>query len=379
MSPHSKTYAPAKTSKSWQVIFLIIRLLLAAVFIFSGFVKIIDPLGFTYKIEDYLTAFGTFFIYFKPLALPASIALSAFELVMGLCLLFRVHIRYTALFSFLFMCVMTALTLYTVIANPVSDCGCFGDALILSNNATFAKNVVLLVLTIALLIYAKRMRSIFSPIAEWSILALFVAGCIALSVYCWAYLPLIDFRPYKIGVNIPEAMSIPDGAPRDVYETTFIYEKDGKQQEFTLENYPKNDSAWVFIDQKSVLISKGDEPKITEFSIMDALYGDITEDVLYHEGNVYLLVIYDVNKTSEKGAKRAEKIYREAMVRGDKFLALTGSSKSDVELFTQQTGVTYPFFETDPTTLKTIIRSNPGLVLINNGIIMDKKPWRRLK
>ena len=368
----------AKPSKGWQVTFLIIRLLLAAVFIFSGFVKVIDPLGFTYKIEDYLTAFGTFFVYFKPLALPASIALCAFELVMGLCLLFRIHIRYTALFSFLFMCVMTALTLYTAIANPVSDCGCFGDAVILSNSATFYKNVVLLALTIAFFIYAKRLKSTLSLIKEWGVLAAFVVGSIALSIYCLAYLPIIDFRPYKVGVNMPEAMSVPENS-RDVYETTFIYEKDGVQQEFTIADYPRNDSTWVFIDQKSVLIAEGEKPKITNFSIVDEFYDDITYDVLNYSGNVYLLVMYDVNKASEKGAKRAEKIYQEAVAHGDWFIALTASSESDITSFIQRTGVTYPFYESDPTTLKTVIRSNPGLVHIKNGEIVKKQPWRRLK
>jgi hypothetical protein len=193
-------------------------------------------------------------------------------------------------------------------------------------------------------------------------------------------LPLIDFRPYKVGTDIQAAMSIPDGAKGDVYETTFIYEKDGVQQEFTLENYPKNDSTWVFVDQKNVLISKGDTPAITDFSIFDAYYDDITYDVLnYDEGNVYLLVMYDVNKASEKGAIYAEKIYKEAEARGDMFLALTASSESDIEMFVRKTGVTYPFFATDPITLKTIVRSNPGLLLLNKGKVMDKWSWRELK
>ena len=369
-----------KNMSAKQVAFLVIRLLLAVVFIFSGFVKLIDPLGFAYKIEDYLIAFGSFFVSFTPLALPASIALSTFEMVLGLCLLFRIHIRYTALFTFLFMCVMTALTLYTFIANPVSDCGCFGDAVILSNSATFYKNVVLLALTILFLIYAKQLKSTLSPIKEWGVLAFFVVIGVALSIYCLAYLPLIDFRPYKVGTDIQAAMSIPDGAKGDVYETTFIYEKDGVQQEFTLENYPKNDSTWVFVDQKNVLISKGDTPAITDFSIFDAYYDDITYDVLnYDEGNVYLLVMYDVNKASEKGAIYAEKIYKEAEARGDMFLALTASSESDIEMFVRKTGVTYPFFATDPITLKTIVRSNPGLLLLNKGKVMDKWSWRELK
>ena len=380
MSAFSNTHhTSTKTSKGWQIVFLVIRLSLAAVFIFSGFVKVIDPLGFAYKIEDYLTAFGSFFAFFKFLALPTSIALATLELVIGLTLLFRIKIRLTALFALLFMCVMTPLTLYIFITNPVTDCGCFGDALILSNSETFYKNVVLFALTLALFIYTKRLRPIFSPIIEWGAAGLFFIGGVALSMYCLAYLPVIDFRPYKIGADLQAAMTIPDDAPRDVYETTFIYEKDGIRQEFTIENYPKNDSAWVFVDQKSVLITKGEEPAITNFSIIDIDYNDITYDVLNHKGNVYLLVMYDVNNTSKKGAEYAEKLYREVSARGDLFLALTGSSRLDVDIFIKKTGVTYPFFETDPVTLKTIIRSSPGLLLLKEGKVVDKWSWRELK
>ena len=171
-------------------------------------------------------------------------------------------------------------------------------------------------------------------------------------------------------------MLVPDDAPADKYETTFIYSKNGQQKEFTLENYPKGDSTWKFVDQKTVLISEGYKVPIHDFSIVTADFEDITEQVLYDTGYTYLLVMYDLSQVSEKGAQKAENLYRKSLKVGAKFYALTASSDEDVQAFKQKTGVTYPFCKTDPTALKTIIRANPGLMLIKNGTITGKWNWR---
>jgi uncharacterized membrane protein YphA (DoxX/SURF4 family) len=362
--------------KAEKPFFLICRFLLALVFIFSGFVKAIDPLGSTYKIEDYLNAFGGFFAGFTFVALPASIILSTLELLIGLNFLFHVQLRRTSFVALLFMLVMTPLTLYIAMYNPVTDCGCFGDALVITNWQTFGKNAVFLVLSLYVFVLSKKSHPIFLPRVEWILVLVFTLAGIGLSVYTYNHLPLIDFRPYKVGVNIPEAMSIPEGVPTDKYETTFIYEKDGVQQEFTLENYPKGDSTWTFVDQKTVLISKGYEAPIHNFSIVDAAYDDITHDLIEYEGSVYLLIMYDVNKASETGAKRAEETYQKYKNSDTRFYALTASSDDEVEAFKQKTGVTYPFAKTDPITLKTIVRANPGLMLMKNGTIIGKWHWR---
>ena len=187
---------------------------------------------------------------------------------------------------------------------------------------------------------------------------------------------MMDFLPYKVGVNIPKAMEIPDNAPKDKYETTFIYEREGEQREFTLQNYPKNDSSWIFVDQKSKLIKKGFVAPISNFSIVNEKFDDITLDVLSFPGKTYLLIMYDVDDASKKGAEKAEAIYRKALKNGDKFYALTGSTDIEVQKFIDKTGVTYPFWKTDATTLKTMIRANPGIVLLKNGTILKKMNWR---
>lgn len=359
-----------------SIALLMSRYLVAAVFIFSGFVKAIDPLGFTYKIEDYLRAFGGIYESFAVIAFPAAILLSTLELLIGLNLLLKLHIKLTSILALLFMLVMTPLTLYIALNNPVTDCGCFGDALVISNWATFYKNVVLIILVIILLIFNKKISNTLKPKTQSIISIAFIGIGVGLSVYCYLHLPLIDFRPYKIGVNIPNAMLIPENAPTDEYSTNFIYEKNGVQKEFTLENYPKGDATWKFVDQKSILLSKGYVAPIHDFSIVNASFEDITENVIYNQGDTYLLVMYEVNKASEEGAKNAEIIYQKALKSGTPFYALTGSADEDVQDFIQKTGVTFPFCKTDPITLKTIIRANPGLVLIKNGTVVGKWNWR---
>jgi len=352
------------------------RLLFGAVFVFSGFVKAIDPLGSTYKIEDYLRTFGGFFESMADYAFPLAIALSTIELLIGLNLIFKIQMNLTSILGLIFMIVMTPLTLYIAIKNPVTDCGCFGDALVISNWATFFKNIVLISLIILILVYQTKFRPFLSLKVQQIGTVTFIAAGILLSIYSYRHLPMIDFLPYKTGVNIPKAMEIPENAPSDVYKTNFIYEKDGVQKEFTLENYPKNDSSWVFVDQKTELISKGYKAPIHDFSIMNAQFDDITQQVLNFPGQTYLFIMYDLNETSVKGAKEAEKIYQKYMKAGIKCIALTGSSDADVQKFKDKTDVTFTFWKTDPTVLKTMIRANPGLILLKKGTIQGKWNWR---
>ncbi len=372
----SSTRVETPLHKAGTVFLEIIRLILAVVFIFSSFVKAIDPLGSTYKFEDYLTAFGGFFAELTFIALPAAIALSTFELVLGLCFLLKVKLKTTSILALAFMAVMLPLTLYVALKNPVTDCGCFGDALVISNWETFYKNVVITAFIIILLLFHRRIRPIFLPKLERLMIVLFVAIGIGLSVYSYLHLPMINFRPYKIGVNIPEAMQIPPGKPLDKYDTKLIYQKDGVNQEFTLDNYPKNDSTWIFVEQKSTLVQKGYQPPIHNFNIIDSHNNDITDDLLHHPGKVNLLIMYDVNKSSEKGAIHAEAVYQRAKANNEPFYALTASTDEDIAQLREKTGITFPFGKTDPITLKTIIRANPGLMVVENGTIIDKLHWR---
>ncbi len=360
-----------KYNKIAHIIGSISRTLLGVVFLFSGFVKAVDPLGTTYKIEDYLHAFGGFFTQLDVLAGGTAVALIAFEFLLGFCLLFNIRTRLTSWLALLMMLFMTPLTLYIAIENPVSDCGCFGDAIVLSNWATFWKNIVLLLLVFVLLGTRKNIPQFFTGKAE---LGLFVIGAIVLTTIMLVSrlsLPFIDFRPYKIGNHIPTLMEYPEDAEPDVYETTFTYEKDGVEQDFTLDNYPKDDSTWVFVRQNTTLIRKGYEPPIHDFEIMDADFNDITDDVLTSTDPITLVIMYDLAKADTKQMAKVEALWQAGNCH-----ILTGSTSDEIADFCAEyytnPDIEYAFCATDPVTLKTIVRANPGVIVVQNGTIIDK-------
>ena len=343
------------------------RTLLALVFLFSGAVKAIDPLGTVFKIEDYLTAFGGFFTHLVPLATIAAFALITFEWVMGVCMLLNVRTNWTAWLSLCFYCVMTPLTLYIAIKNPVSDCGCFGDALVITNWQTFWKNVVLTLLVVALLLTKSSLYQTWSDWMEgiW-VMTSFVA-VIAFMTWTLYHLPIVDFRPYKIGNHIPTLMEFPEDAEPDEYAITFIYEKDGVQQSFTLDNYPKGDSTWTFVDQQSVLVKKGYEPPIHDFMLMTMDYDDITDDLMESEVPVTFIVMYDLNKSDHSLWHKVAELYDYTTSHGETCYILTGSSDPEIDGVPEDA-----FLSCDPVTLKTIVRANPGVFVVQEGTIIDK-------
>lgn len=358
-------------------IVIVVRILLGLVFVFSGFSKLVDPLGSTYKIQDYLAAMGLDF--FAPIALVVGIALATFEFTLGICLLLGINMKSTSILTILMMCFMTPLTLWIALKNPVSDCGCFGDALVITNWQTFWKNIVLLSLAVLLFIWRKHSPKLFSYRTDWLISICAGAFSILLSLYCLANLPIIDFRPYKNGTNIIESMEVPDGAEEDEFETTLVYEKNGEQKEFTLENYPKDDTSWTFVDSKNVLIKKGYEPPIHDFSLEHPEMGDITDDVLQNEGYTFLMVCYRVEKANTNKRKEINNIYEFAQENGYGFYCMTATGLETEEMreFKNEMewgkgGEGYPFVNSDEITLKTIVRSNPGLVLIKDGVVINK-------
>lgn len=390
--------------KAKSILGHIARTLLGLVFIFSGGVKAIDPLGTTYKIEDYLKAFGGWFNNLLPMAETATICLIAVEVVLGLCLLFNVRIKLTAWLTLFFYLVMTPLTLYIAITNPISDCGCFGDALVLTNWQTFFKNIILLALVITLLVCCKAIHSTFVWQAELGIASLALILAVGFMYYNLTHLPVIDFRPYKVGNNIKELMEYPEDAGPDQYEIKLVYEKNGIEQEFDLTDYPKDDTTWTFIRQNSKLIKKGYEPPIHDFVILQMGYedeyenayyedyqeeeygfGDITYDILESEAPVTLVIMYDLNKADMDVLDQVTDLYLQCLERGEEFYILTGSGEQDVENFCQKaekdnrsncvTPFNHPngiFCFCDPVTLKTIVRANPGVIVVQKGTIIDK-------
>jgi uncharacterized membrane protein YphA (DoxX/SURF4 family) len=343
-----------------------IRIITGLVFIFSGTVKAIDPLGSTYKFQDYFQAFQLGFAKF--LGFPLAVVLFTAEFIAGLAVITGYRHKAGVWAIFIMMLIFTPLTLILAISNPVSDCGCFGDAIHLTNWQTFGKNVVLLLFVLYLFYERNRIKPVFTPKREWTILAGAAVLFIMFSAYNLKYLPVIDFLPYNAGTNISEKMEIPENMPADEYETTFIYEKDGIEKEFTLENYPAEDSTWRFIDQKSVLVKKGYIPPIHDFSITTLQNEDITSRVLSDPGYSLLMITRKVEEADDKDIQAGFGIGNHCRDNGIGFYILTASTSEEIKKHDDA----LPFCFTDEITLKTAIRANPGYILLKNGNIIAK-------
>ena len=347
------------------------RIIVAVTFIFSGFVKAIDPIGTQYKLQDYLGAIGMAGILPNWTLLAVAVFLAAIEFCIGIFLLFAIQRRLISKLTVAFMTFMTMVTVWIVVADPVKDCGCFGDALHLTNTETLIKNIVLLVCSLAIMYRPLAMFRFVSKSNQWIVTnytIVFILVSSGLSLY---YLPIFDFRPYHIGVNIPRGMEIPKGAKLPQFKTTFIMEKNGQRKEFTLDNYP--DASWKFIDSKTVQTSEGYIPPIHDFSITDNKTGlDLTNSVLSHKGYTFLLIAPHLETADDSNFGDIDRLYEYAQSYDIPFYCLTASTTKAIKRWIDLTGAEYPFCITDEAVLKTIIRSNPGLLLLKDGTIINK-------
>ncbi len=357
------------------------RIIVSITFILSGFVKAVDPIGTQYKIKDYAAAVGMGGVMPDIMTLGMSVLLSATEFVLGILLLFAIRRRTVTGLLTIFTGVMTAITLWLYLANPVSDCGCFGDAITLTNAETLLKNVLLLAMCGILIWHPMQMPRMVSLSNQWIVFHYSVVFILVISAYSLYYLPLFDFRPYHVGADIIKGMEIPEDAEQPEFETTFILEKDGVRKEFGIDNYP--DSTWTFVDSKTKVLKQGYVPPIHDLSMMllpqqtEAETGedyseDITDLVLADTSYTFLLVSPHLENADDSMFGNIDQIYEYAHDCGYKFYCLTASGSEAIARWTDITGAEYPFCNTDETTLKTIIRSNPGLLLLKNGVIVGK-------
>lgn len=364
-------------NKLGRILINICRLVLALTLIFSGFVKAIDPMGTNYKLQDYLGALSLQGQIPEWLTVTAAVALAAVEFCLGLFLLFAIHRRTVTRLILCLMVVMTALSAWLWWCNPISDCGCFGDAIVLTNGETFAKNIVLLAAAIIVCKWPLMMVRFISRTNQWIVINYSILFIIFTSLYCLYDLPIFDFRPYKEGADLRKGMEIPETAEQPQFETIFILEKDGKRQEFTLENYP--DSTWAFVDRKTIQTSEGYVPPIHDFSIETVEDGeDITEDVIADPGYTFLLISPQLETANDSEFGTFDQLYEYCQEQNYPFYCLTSSGEKGIERWRDLTGAEYPFCHTDATTLKTIIRSNPGLLLLHDGKVVRKWSYNML-
>ena len=355
------------------------RIVVGFTFLFSGLMKAIDPLGFSYKIEDYLIELGH--TVFFPLALPFAVSLVTFEFSLGVFLLLGIFKKWTVRLVALCMFFFTPLTLWIALTNPVEDCGCFGDALVISNWQTFYKNIILLVGAILLLCKWRLIAPLFTGKRALVAGLLTVLVGVLFSLHNVYRLPVVDFRPYKIGANIPEQMFV-DPDKSDVLETIFVYSKEGQEQEFTEENYPWNDSTWTFVEMKTKLVKEGEKPAIEDFAV-ETLYfddsmgawtigNDITDMILLEPSYSFLMVAYSLEEMRLSHLHRFRKVQEFAADHGHAFYLLTSSSTEEVGEWEKRHDTGFQFCHADERVLKTMIRANPGLMLLKEGKVIEK-------
>ncbi|MEL4455558.1 BT_3928 family protein [Lutimonas vermicola] len=358
-----------------RIITHIARFLVAVTFIFSGFVKLVDPLGSAYKFEEYFGADVLNLEFLSPFALQFSIVLILAEIMLGVMLLVGYKPKITVWSLFFISLLFLFLTWYSAHYDKVTDCGCFGDAIKLTPWETFYKNVILIVLVVYLLIRVYDIHPILSDVFARRVSMISFIVFVGIAFYVLRYLPIIDFRPYAIGKNIPEGMRIPEDAEVPVYEDTWIYKVDGENKVYTTEDKPWNIQGATFVDRKTRTLKEGYIPPIHDFT-MEREGEDLTETLMEKE-KLMLIVAYNLKMASQEGMQQIKELSERAMEMGYTVYCFSASTQEDYDIIKKEYNLDFDLLFCDETTLKTIVRSNPGIVTLNKGTITGKWSWRR--
>lgn len=344
---------------------LVSRILIGCLFIFSGLVKLNDPIGTKIKMEEYFEVFaqdfGSFFHYFIPYALQIGMIMIVLEIVLGVAVLIYYRMNITTWVLLLLMIFFTFLTGYSHFLDKVTDCGCFGDAIPLTPKQSFIKDLVLMVFTLHLFWYRKRYKETLPPMAGHAVTLGATIICLVLGIVAIRHLPFIDFRAYKVGNHLPTEME-----PQEKPEIEYIFTKDGKEvrsQDFLKEaDGYKYESSRVLNEDKIL-------PKITDYAVSNADGNDVTENTF--QGAKLIFVVSDVNKASIANIDEIKTLITGLDGKVD-MMFLTASPAEEVEAFRHAHQLGIPYCFADATVLKTIIRSNPGITLWNDGTVIEK-------
>lgn len=356
-----------------KLITQISRVLVGVLFIISGLIKLNDPVGFSFKLEEYFGANVLNLEFLIPFALAIAVGVVIFEVVLGVMLLVGFKRRFTTWSLLLMIGFFTFLTFYSAYFNKVTDCGCFGDALKLTPWESFSKDVVLSILIIILFFNKHYINPIFGKVAVNATVIASVAMCAIFGYSVLNHLPAVDFRAYKIGTNITEGMAIPEGAPKSEYEMVFIYKINGVEKEFTDKELDKIPADAEFIDRKDKIVKQGYVPPIHDFTI-EKDGQDFTEPMLA-EPKLIMLISYDLNKASDEGLDKLETFSKQAQAKGYKVIGMTSSAEDVIMKKKLDYKLTFDYYFCDATTLKTIERANPSIVILKKGTIVQKAHW----
>ena len=346
------------------------RLFVGILFIISGLIKLNDPLGFSYKLAEYFSEPVFNMPFFVPFSLGIALFLVILEVVLGIMLLIGYKTKFTVWSLLLLIVMFTFLTFYSAYFNVVKDCGCFGDALKLTPWQSFTKDVVLLFFILILFFNKKLIKPLFNNNIQNIIIYASIVSCSFMGVLVLNHLPLIDFRPFKVGNNIQKGMRIPDNAEKSVVEMIFIYKVNGVVKEFTEKDLANIPAGAVFIDRKDKIITEGYIPPIHDFTMEKD--GSDYKDEFLEASKVMLIVAYDLVNADKDGLAKMEKLYLEAKAKGYKVAGMTASTPQQIAAAKKQFGMTFDFYFCDAITLKTIERANPSIVILDKGTVIQK-------
>lgn len=354
------------------------RLLTGGLFIFSGLIKANDPKGFGFKLEEYFQIFSettSIFEAFIPHVTTLAAVICVVEVVLGVLLLIGCRIKLVMTLLLLMILGFTFLTFYSAYYNKVTDCGCFGDAIPLTPWQSFYKDIILLIFIVVMMFGMKYIKPLFSVKTALGITLAATIASIAFCAYTIYYLPVKDFRPYAIGKDIAAGMVVPDGAPQDVYNDTWFYKVNGEVNTYTTEQAPWDIEGAEYVDRKTVLVSKGYTPPIHDLSISDRSGNDYLDVYLAKDVAVWI-VTYQFPKADKDAFFKLNNFYEKSkpIIGNDAFIGLSASLPEDVDAAIKSENIQFPYFITDGTTLKTIIRSNPGMVILKKGVVVAKFP-----
>ena len=366
MSKRNDNDAAAQPVVPWLVTVMVwlMRVVVGGTFVFSGMVKAIDPWGTYYKIQEYLLTWG--WDSMVSFALVGAFALAVLETLLGVALLLGAYRRGAPIVAAVMLMVLTPITLWLAVTNAVPDCGCFGDALILSNWATFGKNVLLLLGVVFLFLFGRRVRGLYGPAVQWAVMALTFVLTMAIATVGYFTQPMIDFRPYPVGT----VLQAPATVGEDDY--TFVYEKDGEQQEFTIDEVPDDESGWNFVERRPAHRDSTASAVTPNIAITDQ-GSDVTDEIL-NDGNSQLLLLFpDLKDVSIAYTFNINELADYARRHGAAVYALTSASDGDIAEWADISMADYPLLVSDDSEIKMIARGNPAVVYVKDHTIK----WKR--
>lgn len=347
----------------------IVRLVVGILFIISGLIKLNDPIGFSFKLEEYFSQPVLNLPFLESFALSFAILVCIAEVILGVMLLMGIYKKITLWLLLAMLVFFAFLTFYSAYYNKVTDCGCFGDAIKFTPWQSFGKDIFLLVLTLLLFAGQKYIRPISKGIFPVVVSVLSLVGCVIFVYYVYNHLPVRDFRPYKIGVNIPKAMSIPEDAPMPKYDYLWKFDINGKKEIITTQgDYPKVEGEFISVETKE--IDKGYVPPIHDFFI--ERNGNSYFEEMMDKEKLLMVISYRIDKADTEAFAAVKTVTDKALKQGYTVIGLT-SILEQTEDIKKKYELNFDFYFNDETTLKTMIRSSPGIMILKKGTIVDKK------